>query len=277
MQVIGRKHNDWLRSLAWSPNGTTLFSHQNEGWFWSAAGKHLYALSAKGDFKGAAFSPDGKTLATVNWPKKVVDLWDAGTGKHRRTLEGHKANIVALAWSPGGKFLASGSEDRTVRIWTANGELRDQFADTRQEKVNALGWLGGDSTLAVLSAYTICLWDVETGKMKHSVPGRMLQGRFSPDGKRLASMHWVPGVTIVETETGAPLGKLVFLRSEKPEDLWLIVGPTGHYRASVPRLVEREIVYVVETDRGQEMLLPEEFASRFNWKNDPEQVRLIAK
>ena len=33
--------------------------------------------------------------------------------------------------------------------------------------------------------------------------------------------------------------------------------------------IESEIVYVVQTDKGQETLTPEEFAKRYNWKNDP--------
>ena len=37
-----------------------------------------------------------------------------------------------------------------------------------------------------------------------------------------------------------------------------------------------ELVYVAETDRGQETLTPDEFAAKYGWKNDPERVRLTA-
>ena len=37
---------------------------------------------------------------------------------------------------------------------------------------------------------------------------------------------------------------------------------------------EREIVYVVETDKGQETLTPAEMEKRYGWKNDPGKVRL---
>jgi hypothetical protein len=47
----------------------------------------------------------------------------------------------------------------------------------------------------------------------------------------------------------------------------------GHYRG-LPR-VERELVYVVETDAGQETLTPEEFERKYGWKNDPDKVRLV--
>jgi WD40 repeat protein len=44
-------------------------------------------------------------------------LWDTGTTKPTHTLEGHTAGVSVAAWSPGGKILATGGLDRTVRVW----------------------------------------------------------------------------------------------------------------------------------------------------------------
>ena len=70
----------------------------------------------------------------------------------------------------------------------------------------------------------------------------------------------------IDVATSRPLGSLFYLRDEK----WLIVSPEGHYRGS-PR-IERDLVYVVQTDEGQEALSPAEFSARFGWKNDPDKV-----
>jgi WD40 repeat protein/serine/threonine protein kinase len=276
-RTLGGKHRDWLRSIAWAPKGGVVFSHQDEGWFW-ARGKPLRALAGRGDFLHATFSPDGKTLATVNFPRNTIDLWEVPSGKHLRTLDGHKGRIHVLSWSPTGKLLASGGEDRSVRVWRANGDPVDRLAEgERQHRVTALGWLGEDRTLAVLSTTrSVCLWDVGSGRFIRSVAAPEGAGRFSPDGRLLASLHSPGGVRVWETETGAPRATLVYLRPEKP-DLWLAVAPTGHYRAAVPRMVEREIAFVAHTGQGMEMLSPEEFSQRFGWKNDPEQVRIRAK
>jgi WD40 repeat protein len=46
-----------------------------------------------------------------------VQLWNPQTGKKLRTLKGHAAGIGAIAFSPDGQTLASGSDDQTIKLW----------------------------------------------------------------------------------------------------------------------------------------------------------------
>ena len=55
-----------------------------------------------------------------------------------------------------------------------------------------------------------------------------------------------------------------------PDKQYVSISPEGHWRGSPG--VESELVYLVLTDHGQEMLTPAEFAKRFGWKNDPGKV-----
>ena len=47
-------------------------------------------------------------------------MWDAQGGQFLHALTGHSAAVRSLAVSPEGHRLASGSDDKTVDIWSAN-------------------------------------------------------------------------------------------------------------------------------------------------------------
>jgi transducin (beta)-like 1 len=58
----------------------------------------------------------------------TVKLWDPTTGKVRSTLAKHSTMVYALAFSPNGEYVASGSSDRSVHIWSArDGTLVRSF------------------------------------------------------------------------------------------------------------------------------------------------------
>ena len=69
----------------------------------------------------AAFSPDGKRLATAS-NDSTVRVWDLATGQELVALKGHFTVVSSVAFSPDGKTLASGSGDLTVRLWRAATE-----------------------------------------------------------------------------------------------------------------------------------------------------------
>lgn len=73
--------------------------------------------ASDGDVRALALSDDGARIAIArDGFDGQIALWDPRTGRTRR-LEGHSWDVVDLAFSADGRLLASGSRDRTVRIW----------------------------------------------------------------------------------------------------------------------------------------------------------------
>lgn len=62
-----------------------------------------------------AFTADGKEVATANG--KSCRVFDAKTGKLLSELKGHTDDVTALSFAANGKRLATGSKDKTVRVW----------------------------------------------------------------------------------------------------------------------------------------------------------------
>ena len=65
-----------------------------------------------------AWSPDSRTLAIAGLAEPgKVQLWEVASRKIRRELAGHDGRIRALAYSPDGRWLASGIADTTALVW----------------------------------------------------------------------------------------------------------------------------------------------------------------
>jgi WD40 repeat protein/transcriptional regulator with XRE-family HTH domain len=116
--------------IAFSPDGTTLATQRSPDGLpavWDAvSGQKLFELGST--VNSLTYSPDGNSILTASTGGKA-QMWDAATGKLLLTLRGHQGNNGKVSVSPGcvrppealfewcGLRLASGSTDKTVKIW----------------------------------------------------------------------------------------------------------------------------------------------------------------
>lgn len=182
---------------------------------------------------GIAISPDGRYVA-VSGRFEAFKLFDA-SGKLVRAFQGHTGRTRYVAFSPDGQWLASTSEDGTLRLWeTASGHVV-RVLQARNKRGFAQAFFSPDGKrLAALGDNVLHIWSIPDGMLLHERPGQA--GAFSPDSKRLALVG-SDGVSI-EMLDAANWRVLFTMKGHKssPESAVGIVGvsfsPDGELLAS---------------------------------------------
>ncbi len=147
-----------------------------------------------GKVNALVFSADGTTLFGAAGEPGVNGIayqWKAADGSLVRKFEGHKDALYALALSPDGLTLATGSYDQKIKMWNvADGTERKTLAG-HNGGVFGLGFRPDGRVLASASAdRTVKLWDTGTGSRLDTFSQPFKEQTtvaFSPDGKTVAS------------------------------------------------------------------------------------------
>jgi WD40 repeat protein/serine/threonine protein kinase len=107
------------------------------------------------------------------------------------TYPGHTNIVFAVAWSPDGRRIASGSYDHTVQVWDAADGSHAFTYRGHSSPVNAVAWSSDSRHIASGSNdHTVQVWDAADGSHVFTYKGHsdvVLALAWSPDGTRLAS------------------------------------------------------------------------------------------
>jgi WD40 repeat protein/tetratricopeptide (TPR) repeat protein len=158
-----------------------------------ASGQERAAFTTSNRVYTLAFSPDGSLLAAGSGRFQAVGdvqtdlvrhgalvpvqgevkLWDVAAGKERDTLGKHRAGVRALAFSPDGRLLATGSLDGSLKLWdvAAGRELRNLPDYT--SAVHVLTFSPDGKSLGSISRDGIVtVWNPATGQAQLTLSSR---------------------------------------------------------------------------------------------------------
>jgi WD40 repeat protein len=147
-----------------------------------------------GKVNALAFSADGTLLFAAAGDAGlggVAYQWKVADGTLVRKFEGHRDAIYALALSPDGQTLATGSYDLKIKLWSVANGTELKTLSGHNGAVFGLSFRPDGKVLASASAdRTIKLWEVATGKRLDTFSQPLKEQNavaFSPDGKSVAA------------------------------------------------------------------------------------------
>ncbi len=166
--------------------------------------------------EACVYSPDGKQLAVASG--KSIKLYDTATQTVVQSLEGHTdrvtsipyspdgKRVTSIQYSPDGKRLASGSEDRTVRVWDLERGLCERVLEGHTDGVTSIQYSPDGKMLVSGSGdNTVRVWDLERGLCERALEGRtstVTSLQYSSDGKTLVSGSGDNTVRVWDLERG---------------------------------------------------------------------------
>jgi WD40 repeat protein len=197
-------------ACALAPAGAEIAAALKNGKFqvWSLAGKPLRSWS-RGDSPvgGLFYAGERRIVAAAGGS---VAVFDATSGQKLAGWEAHPRAINSIASSRDVPFLATASDDGTIKLWKPDGTLVRTLGGGPGEMQGVAIAPAGDRVAAAASDTNIYLFDTRTGAVQHVLDLDMscYTLDFSPDGRMLAAGSVDGSVTLWNAESGASMGVL---------------------------------------------------------------------
>ena len=186
-------HTNKVKTIDWSPDGRYLASGDDGTLVKihdARNGRFLMDLKKqKQPVNAVAFSPNSKELYVAERGTHLV-VYRTVSWKYARSFQVHKSAVWDVAVSRDGKYLATGSKDKSVRVWTPEGKQVRAIEDLPAEVWTL--YFSPDSSRVVcgLRDGQVALLDLKSGKA-HTV--------FRSHKTGIPAIAWSPSGALICT------------------------------------------------------------------------------
>jgi WD40 repeat protein len=206
-------HDDWVRAVAYSPDGQTFATASDEGTvlIWGMEkGNYTVRLSDRaGPVSSVALRPGGAVI--TGGRDGTVRVWEAGTSRIQAELYGNFGEVwsVASSANPADNTIAAAGSDGTVVIWDfitgeqlarLTGQAGPIYSMAYDPTGVEIATAGGDGMVRI--------WHVGTFTQRTQLTGHTSAVRslaYSPDGAKIVTCGYDGTIRVWDASTGSQI------------------------------------------------------------------------
>jgi len=201
------KHQNPLTTLRVDPTGRYVAAGAQDldVQLWNLHDGNHFALTGHRSWvRSIDFSADGNLIYTACWGG-VIKIWDLSheIPGMKLSFQAHQGAARWVRVSPDGKRIATGGNDRMVKVWNAeNGELVQQFSGHERHVYGVDFHPDGEHLVSQDLMGAVFVWNLKTSKKQRTIDASVMTGydkkfaadmggsrdmQFNPDGELWAS------------------------------------------------------------------------------------------